>query len=336
MEKVIECPYCEGKANLRVQEKEFVFKKECLISHEYFYQCDLCAEEFTTNEVDEFTILQISNQYRSKHAIPFPQQLIDLKLKYGLSSAKMSEVLGLGANGYSNYEKGEVPTLAIANLLSNASDPAVFKNMFIKVKDSFSDNAYREALKKIEHLINNKEEENYIRLNYYEEPNSFTGFRALNKERISNLVLAFILRCKEDFNDRLKLNKLLFYTDFLSYKKRGYSITGLTYRAIQYGPVPSYYDNMYTILENDGVVMSTWKKEEDGSGKEIFTAEKDFDSTVFEAHDIEIIDLVIDKFKDTSSWDLVELSHGEQSWKDLITSKDIIDYQKYAYCLEAI
>jgi transcriptional regulator NrdR family protein len=64
MEKIIECPFCDGHADLRVQEKEFLFKKEYFKVHEHYYKCGLCEEEFTTNEVDENTILQINNQYR--------------------------------------------------------------------------------------------------------------------------------------------------------------------------------------------------------------------------------------------------------------------------------
>ena len=42
-----------------------------------------------------------------------------------------------------------------------------------------------------------------------------------------------------------KLNKAMFYADFLNYKQRGISISGLEYQAIQYGPVPVHYDTIY-------------------------------------------------------------------------------------------
>lgn len=43
-----------------------------------------------------------------------------------------------------------------------------------------------------------------------------------------------------------KMNKLLFYTDFLSYRERGIAMTGLSYRAISYGPVPENWDRAYS------------------------------------------------------------------------------------------
>ena len=47
------------------------------------------------------------------------------------------------------------------------------------------------------------------------------------------------------------MNKLLFYTDFLCYKKYGRAMSGLAYKAIQYGPVPVRWDRVYSLV--DGV-----------------------------------------------------------------------------------
>lgn len=44
---------------------------------------------------------------------------------------------------------------------------------------------------------------------------------------------------------KTKLNKEMYYVDFYSYKKYGRSISGLAYRAIQYGPVPEHYETVY-------------------------------------------------------------------------------------------
>ena len=38
----------------------------------------------------------------------------------------------------------------------------------------------------------------------------------------------------------------IFYIDFLSYREYGSDMTGLTYRAIDYGPVPEKWDKIYS------------------------------------------------------------------------------------------
>ena len=46
------------------------------------------------------------NQYRTRHGIPFPDEIAGLRKHYGLSSAKMSQILGFGINQYGMAEDG--------------------------------------------------------------------------------------------------------------------------------------------------------------------------------------------------------------------------------------
>ena len=51
-----------------------------------------------------------------------------------------------------------------------------------------------------------------------------------------------------------KLNKLLFYVDFLFYKHNAVSFTGAAYRRLQYGPVPAEYSVLREWLEMDDLI----------------------------------------------------------------------------------
>src|SRR5688500_10288940 len=104
MKKKIECPYCDGRANLHKDVKEINYRKDVFKIVAHFYKCEKCQEEFTTTEADTISLTQVHNQYREKNNIPFPDEIAAIRQKYELSASKMSEVLGLGANGYSNYE----------------------------------------------------------------------------------------------------------------------------------------------------------------------------------------------------------------------------------------
>ena len=138
------------------------------------------------------------------------------------------------------------------------------------------------------------------------------------------------------FNDKLKLNKLLFYSDFVNYKQFGYSITGLSYRAIDYGPVPSCYDNIFTYFENENIFKSKWIKDSNGSAKETFITELEFDESLFSNDEKQVLGKIIETFKDTSSWDMVDLSHKEQCWNDLNLEREIINYQLCAFSLVGV
>ena len=338
MKQVIECPYCDGQAEMKKENKELNFRKESYKVVAHFYKCNQCAEEFTTTDTDTLTILQAHNQYREKHRIPFIEDICAIRGNYELPANKMSEVLGLGVNGYSNYEKGEIPSPAIGNLIHTISEPTVFIGLLQGAKYLFTNNAYVKAMAKVNSLIQKEKDVNpfYYKINLYDDANNFTGYKKPNYDKLANLIIAFITRCKPQFNDRLKMNKLLYYVDFYHYKLVGFSLTGLSYRAIQYGPVPTYYENLYTYFENAGVICSSWTKTENGAGKEVFQTTGEFDATYYNTEELETIETIISKFKNTSSWDLIDLSHKEKGWMELKAEKGIISYQEYAFELMGV
>jgi hypothetical protein len=92
-------------------------------------------------------------------------------------------------------------------------------------------------------------------------PNRYTGYTIPNPEKATNLLLYFLSNCNPEFNDKLKLNKMLFYTDFFNYKETGRSISGISYRAIPYGPVPSNYDFIFAhFIEKEEIIEPVFIK----------------------------------------------------------------------------
>ncbi|MFN3300060.1 MAG: type II toxin-antitoxin system antitoxin SocA domain-containing protein [Sediminibacterium sp.] len=338
MKQRIECPYCDGSANLHKEAREIIYRKESFKIVAHFFKCEKCIEEFTTTEADAISLMQAHNQYREKNNIPFPEEIAGIRSKYDLPASKMSEVLGLGANGYSNYENGEIPTPAYGNLISAASEPQTFMNFLDKAKDQFSVNAFKKAKEKVAYLIHSEDETNLLSetLNVYNKPNNYTGYKKPESSKIANLFTYFIQHSKPDFNDKLKLNKLLFFTDFTHYKNHGSSISGLSYRAIQYGPVPAYYDNIYAYLENEQLISSQFLKLSNGGAREVFLSNAEFDKSLFSDEELETLANIKVKFANMSTWDIVDLSHLEKAWKELEANRELIGYQDYAFELAAV
>jgi len=337
MKTQIECPYCDGQATLKRSNRELTYRKELFNVMEHFYKCEKCTNDFTTTETDTISVLQAHNQYREKHSIPFPEEIISIREKYGLSAAKMSEVLGLGINGYAIYERGEIPTNAIGNLIYSAANPEVFKSMLEKTQPLFSKNIFENVLNNVNNLKEElRKSPPFYFINLYNEPKAFTGYKRIDIDKVKHLFIAFLSNCTVEFNDRLKLNKLLFYADFLNYKETGFSLTGLSYRAIQYGPVPACYDNIFAYLENERIIYAEWIKEPDNSAREIFKTEFSIDSSIFTSDEQNVIDIICKNFKDSSPWSLVDLSHKEKAWIDLQAAKELINYQEYAFDLIGI
>lgn len=335
METNKECPFCDKNAVLKSNVVEKEFKKEPFKITEFFYKCESCGEEFTTKDSDEVTINQAYNQYREKYLIPFPEELVKLRLKYGVSAQKMSQILGLGINTYSNYEKGEIPTHANAKLIASSKRPEVFLTYISQSKELFNPKAYARVEETIDNLIKSKEVDSFLSdFTRFNIPNKFTGYILPNPEKATNLFLYFLSNCNPDYNDKLKLNKLLFYADFLNYKVNGKSISGISYRAVFYGPVPANYDFLFAYFtEKDEIIESVFTRSGNSRVVELYKPLKEFDLSVFTREEIKTIDKIIALFKDTPSWDLVDLSHKEKAWIELNKSKSIISYQEYAFSL---
>lgn len=67
-----------------------------------------------------------------------------------------------------------------------------------------------------------------------DSPNSLNGYRRLSLPRISHAIAYFEQHIGNLY--KTKLNKLLFYADFLAYKHHGYSITGLLVQSHSFWP----------------------------------------------------------------------------------------------------
>jgi hypothetical protein len=57
----------------------------------------------------------------------------------------MAEILGLGINGYRNYESGEVPSISNGRLMQMVKDPGEFKKLIDIPKNEFTYQAIKKG-----------------------------------------------------------------------------------------------------------------------------------------------------------------------------------------------
>ena len=108
----------------------------------------------------------------------------------------------------------------------------------------------------------------------------------------------------------VKLLKMLWYADALSYKRRGYSISGLVYRAMPMGAVPVGYES---ILDFDGVRCEEVDLGE-GTGY-LFLPVPDKTYPLLNREDIEILETVIRQFGCASKDHIITAMHQEDAYK---------------------
>lgn len=154
---VINSPFSEtAKAHLQHLTETMDFRGETYKYEHINYRCDETGLEFTTDEMDFDNLERVYVQYRAKHGIPSPKELTETREMYGLSAAKMSEILGLGTNQYRLYEEGQMPSEAIGKILKSIQEPAVFLGYIEGCKNQMSPEDYEKLCLKINKSFINK------------------------------------------------------------------------------------------------------------------------------------------------------------------------------------
>lgn len=305
------------------------FRKERITIKNLFYLCEESGEQFTTTELDELNLLQVHNQYRDKHNLPFPLEIREIRLKYGLSAKKMSEVLGFGVNSYRNYEQEEMPSISNGRMIQLMENPEQFLAMLEKYEPQEWKKKKQviQAVKEL--IISEKENEERNHIEQYllkdSSPDSFTGYVKPDLNKLTEMIVFFAQELKPF---KTKLNKLLFYSDFLSYKQSCFSISGAKYRAIQMGPVLYNFGSVFEYMANENhIEVEHYDFGNEKTGEKFVPASgRVFDSTKFSDAQISILINVADHFKGKSTQEIVNLSHQEKAWLDNYEKKSLIEY----------
>lgn len=311
------------------------FRKEEFTVKQRFYLCEDSGERFTSTQLDELNLSLVYNAYRAKYHMLSPEEIKETREKYGLSAVKMSEILGFGPNSYGLYERGEIPSLSNSKLLKLASDPESFYSL---VKDWGIDNASTKTklLEKVSKMMDEESETDFLEsyLLGNSQFSELTGYRKPNLARLKEMVVFFAHKVP---SYKTKMNKLLFYADFLCFRELGVSISGARYKAIPYGPVPDKFQTLFENLAETDVIDIFYTPLDNGNRKEKLIGREDrpFNPNLFTTAEISFLDKVASKFIDTNPSDIVEISHKEKGWIENESARNFIPYD-YALELKAL
>lgn len=328
-----------GKEMTLVTEKRTLdFRKERFQIIFHYYKCEDSSEQFTSTTLDEINLNQLYNQYRDKFNIPFPDEITAIRKKYGVSASKMAEILGFGTNSYRQYEAGEMPSVSNARLIQMISDPNKFIDLVL-LCDSLDEKTKEKYILKAKQLVEERARNSFaFNLKDYLLGNHladvYSGYRNPNFEKFTEMVVYFSEQIKPF---KTKMNKLLFYADFLMFKQSCFSISGVRYIAINMGPVPHNFQSIFEYLANKDEIDINYNEYANGGFGEQFIARPDrpFNGSLFTEMELDVLKKIVATFKTTSTNDIIELSHLEKAWKENVQTKNVISYE-YAFELNQI
>ena len=109
------------------------------------------------------------------------------------------------------------------------------------------------------------------------------------------------------------------------------AISGLSYNAIDFGPVPQRWDRVYSAF--DEVVPQPKLVREQESIE--LTAASDADMSAFTEQELAVIDTVCARMKTLSAHDISILSHSEPAWQNHLHQSETIPFAE-AFTLKAV
>ena len=290
------------------------------------YRDDESGEEFTTTESDTIWYNQVTNQYREKHGIPYQDEIIALRERYGVSAAKMALILGFGTNQYRLYEEGEVPSESNGKMIRSAMNPKVFLDLVRSSRTQLTEKEFAKITAQVEAVIARSEswhDEVYVSERLFLSGRGLAnGFAPQSVGRLKNLLLYVLGQMGETF--QTKMNKVLFYIDFLSYRERGMAISGLAYQAIEFGPVPQRWDRVYSAFDEVQEQLRLVQGQECMS----LLAGGEADMSAFTEAEMAVIDEVCGKLRDMTSRAVSKMSHEETAWKEHVGKPETIPFSE--------
>ncbi|MEG0162054.1 MAG: DUF4065 domain-containing protein [Aurantimicrobium sp.] len=300
------CPMCGERGQL-----EFASSPETLkVKGETFnvtrkrFICHNCEEIFSTPDLPDH-LDEAYRMYRQKFNLLFPEAILQWRESKGMRQADVACLLGWSPATVSRYENGALQDPAHDKALRMAMQPSGLKALVENAAGLRPD--LREAILKEEDVLAGGVEKLVEVVSHRVLHDSFAG------TRWKKLCAAVLFFTRESSVSRTKLNKLLFYTDFLHFKMHSVSVTGVNYYRLQYGPVPERYELLFATMREQGLIdiqtelngeyVAYWHR-----------ATKSVDVADLSDTEWQVVAKVQADLGKLSAADVSELSHKELAW----------------------
>lgn len=300
----------------RVEVQEENIFKDVRVKYPAKYEyCD-CTEEYLTYEDSlDTNDLAFKDAYRKKVGLLTSQEIVEIRNMYDVSQKDFSKILGWGSSTITRYENHQVQDGVHDDVLRKvARDPKWFMELLSRAKRELTDKAYRKYLSKAKeyyHRNRNKYLKESIEAAYmkYEDEGNLTGNADLSIDKAVE-VINYLAQNVPNLH-KVKLMKMLWYCDYLHYKREEKSITGLVYNALPMGAVPEGYEALVLL---EGVEYDEVQYDEYTGYK--FKAPLDFKVEKLSDAEIQVIDEVIERFKNYNAKQIIDKMHEEEAYRN--------------------
>ncbi len=316
------CPLCDKAHEVEERKRvtSIVLKGEEVTYEERFYFCanaDEDENEFETGAMANENLLNARNAYRIKKGLLTSYEIVKIRENYGLSQVDLAKLLGWGEATISRYESKAIQDEAYDTMLRLIKDNPLQALEFLKKNENkFSTLKRQEIRLKIIEKLDSYGKEYLTRQAFegeyanFEEPSDSNGFTVLDIDKIETMISYIAEKVLNLF--KVKLMKMLWYSDVLSFIESGSAMTGMVYRHETMGALPIGHYSLMN-LENLNI------KEEISYNYDIMIhiyPTVGMDYSILNDKEKAILDKVIEKFKNYKTKDIVDYMHEEKAYKE--------------------
>lgn len=323
------CPLCDKTHEIEERKRitTITLKREEVNYEERFYFCanaDEDENEFETGAMTNENLLKARNAYRVKVGRLTSYEIVAIRESYGLSQVDLAKLLGWGEATISRYESKAIQDEAYDTMLRLIKDNPLQALEFLKKNsDKFSEMKRLEIRSKIVEKLDSYGKEFLTRQTFegeyanFVEPSDSNGFTILDIDKIEAMISYMAEKVNNLF--KVKLMKMLWYSDVLSFVENGYSMTGMVYRHESMGALPVGH---YSLMNLENLNVQEEMSYNYDTMLHVYpTANMDY--SVLTDEEKAILDKVIIKFKDYKAKDIVDYMHAEKAYIETKTGEII-------------
>lgn len=316
------CPLC-GKTHEVEERNRFtsiILKGEEVTYEERFYFCTNAVEgenEFEMGAMINENLLNARNAYRIKKRLLTSYEIVKIRESYGLSQVDLAKLLGWGEATISRYESKAIQDEAYDTMLRLIKDNPLQALAFLKKNtDKFTTAKRLEIKSKIVEKLDSYGKEYLTRQIFaseyanFEEPSDSNGFTVLNIDKIEAMISYIALKISNLF--KVKLMKMLWYSDVLSFIENGFAMTGMVYRHEPMGALPIGH---YSLMNLENLDIKEEMSYNYDTMLHVYpTAGMDY--SILSDREKTILDKVIEKFKNYKTKEIVDYMHEEKAYTE--------------------
>lgn len=305
----------EHEVKIVILEDKEIFKEEEVLFNASYEYCDHTEEFLENEEMIRANNLAMKDSYRETVGLLTSREIIGIREKYSVSQKDFAEILGWGGATITRYENYQVQSSSHDDVLRKIdSDPQWFLKMLNRARGKISDRAYNKYYKEV-NIEFGKLKNNYLidsiqALYANLTDDIITGGVELNLNKVIESINYYASRVS--ILHKVKLMKMLWYEDNVSYKRRGKSITGLVYKALPMGAVPIGYEQ---ILNLEGIEYETVVYDDYENIAYRFQPAEGFKVNEITKEELEILDTVIAEVGHLNSQEIIDKMHEEDAYK---------------------